>query len=229
MFYWSKKQKAHVPLGWEKAEDFTLCIWELKISKQGLRRNNKKHFILGSYEVHAVWREGLLTLTEGKQIHRSVLLLFLVARVISERSVEEMMKSHTCMNWQDHSISWSGLEFISVTSEPLLQKFPFPSVIFLHLQLPPFLFFLFWFLFPLNSRNLMFTLFVFHWLYFSSYSVSDLCNLMLSILRSCSIFFFPVLQKESFHSFSSPAALQIFIFIPSTSCSQKGSSCYSDC
>lgn len=52
----------------------------------------------------------------------SRLLLVLVVRVISNRSVEGMMKGYSCVGWQGHCIFWSVLEFVSVTSESLLQK-----------------------------------------------------------------------------------------------------------
>lgn len=89
-----------------------------------------------------------------------MLLLFLVGSVKSERSVEKMMKGHTYVSWQDHFLFflvWPPISRCSfwVTSAEVLIPFS---------NLPLHSIFV-WFLLPLNSLNLLSTLFVFHWLF----------------------------------------------------------------
>lgn len=129
------------------------------------------------------------------RVPRPVLLPFLDAQV----NLIDVWRTwwQAALVWVEKAtlfISCSELEVVSVTSESLLQKVAFPSVVFLH----PTRCFSPYSLLPLDSQNSLSTLFIFHW-----------CFLML--------FCFWSLQFDFEHS-ECPFFLllwkQIFIFSP---------------
>lgn len=128
-----------------------------KLFNQGLRSNDKKYFILVHDEAHAMCLGRWLNPVKSKQ---TLLLLFFVTPVKSDRFVEEMMEDHICMGWQDHFISFLIWPTGCVTSESLLQRISFSLAVFLHDSTTPF--FPLWFPLPLNAQNLLSTLIIFH-------------------------------------------------------------------